>query len=99
MRSIQGDIAALGFDAKHSYEDKIQPVEQAYQALYPGVAVLGGIDLDFICRHSCEEIYNRACAMLKLGAAGGYALGSGNSIPGYVPYENYLAMICAALVN
>ena len=27
---------------------------------------------------------------------GGYALGSGNSIPYYVPQENYLAMIAAA---
>jgi len=24
---------------------------------------------------------------------GGYALGSGNSVPDYVPVENYLAMI------
>jgi uroporphyrinogen decarboxylase len=28
---------------------------------------------------------------------GGYALGSGNSIPEYVPQENYLAMISAAM--
>ena len=28
--------------------------------------------------------------------AQGYALGSGNSIPEYVPVENYLAMIRAA---
>lgn len=29
-------------------------------------------------------------------SARGYALGSGNSIPDYVPTENYLAMIRAA---
>jgi len=99
LRNIQGDIVAMGFDARHSFEDKIWPVEQAYPSLRPDIAVLGGIDVDFICRKSCEEIYNRACNMLKLGAGGGYTLGSGNSIPGYVPVEGYLAMICAALVN
>jgi len=99
LRDINGDILHLSFDARHSFEDKIWPVEQAYQALHPNIAILGGIDLDFICRQSCEEIYNRACAMLQLAEAGGYALGSGNSIPGYVPMEHYLAMICAALVN
>ena len=30
---------------------------------------------------------------------GGYALGSGNSIPVYVPPENYMAMIAAAVFN
>ena len=27
---------------------------------------------------------------------GSYALGTGNSVPGYVPQENYLAMTAAA---
>jgi len=30
---------------------------------------------------------------------GGFALGSGNSIPNYVPYDNYIAMIAAATMN
>lgn len=29
----------------------------------------------------------------------GYALGSGNSIPDYVPQDNYFAMVAAALFN
>jgi uroporphyrinogen decarboxylase len=99
LRGVYEDIVALGLDAKHSFEDKIWPVEDAYRGLHHRIAVLGGIDVDFICRRSCEEIYNRACAMLELGADGGYALGSGNSIPRYVPAEGYLAMACAALVN
>jgi uroporphyrinogen decarboxylase len=35
--------------------------------------------------------------MLRRAAAlGGYALGSGNSVPDYIPDENYLAMLQAA---
>jgi hypothetical protein len=33
---------------------------------------------------------------MVMSAEGGYALGSGNSIPEYVPFENYMAMIAAA---
>lgn len=90
-------IDDIGFDAKHSYEDKIRPVEEAYEKYNGRIAVLGGIDVDFLCRSTPEEIYHRSAAMLERAASrGGYALGSGNSIPYYVPQENYLAMVAAA---
>ena len=90
-------IDGIGYDAKHSYEDKIQPVEEAYEAFKGRIAVLGGIDLDFLCRSTPEEIFRRSRAMLERSEKdGGYGLGSGNSIPEYVPLENYLAMIAAA---
>ena len=39
--------------------------------------------------------YQRELAKTK--NKGGYALGTGNSVPEYVPYENYLAMIGCVL--
>ena len=99
LRAIEEDVFAPGgFDAKHSYEDNIEPVENAYERLAGKVAVLGGIDLDFVCRQSPREVYLRAKRMLKLTAVtGGYALGTGNSVPDYVPHQNYYAMLLAAL--
>lgn len=95
---IDDVIDGIGFDARHSYEDNIVPVEKAYEELNGRIAVLGGIDMNFLCLKTPEEVYARARAMLERAAGrGGYALGSGNSIPEYVPYENYLAMTCAAL--
>ena len=45
-----------------------------------------------------EEIRARARKMLEKGMEkGGYALGTGNSVPEYVPQENYFAMTAAAL--
>lgn len=62
------------------------------------IAILGGIDIDFICRSSTEAIRQRAAAMLKLAAeSGGYALGTGNSVPEYIDDEKYLALIDAAM--
>ncbi|MCL2494129.1 MAG: hypothetical protein FWE98_00550 [Oscillospiraceae bacterium] len=95
---ILDDLFAMGFDGRHSFEDNILPVEQAYEQLMPAagrqMAVLGGMDLHFLCTSTPEEIKSRARAMLaRASERGGYALGSGNSVPDYCPIENYLAMI------
>jgi uroporphyrinogen decarboxylase len=85
------------FDGKHSYEDNILPPEKAWSLYGDRIAVLGGIDVDFLCRKTPGEIKARARALLEMSARrGGYALGSGNSIADYVPEENYLAMLSAA---
>lgn len=95
MEDIIDDI---NYQGKHSYEDNICPVEEAYEKWGKRIAILGGIDLDFICRNSPKTIYERSKKMLELTASkGSYALGSGNSIPEYVPYDNYMAMISAAV--
>lgn len=93
---IEDIISEMKFDGRHSYEDKIKPVEKAYQELYPRLAVMGGIDVDFLARSTKEAIRKRTQAMLKLAERGGYALGSGNSVPDYIPNENFVAMLQAA---
>jgi uroporphyrinogen decarboxylase len=87
-------INNIGYEGKHSYEDNILPVEDAYERWHGEIAILGGIDLDFICRSSPEQIKERCKKMIKrTKGKGGYALGTGNSVPEYVPVENYMAMI------
>lgn len=97
LENVMDDIIDdIKYDAKHSYEDNILPVEQAYDRWGGRIAIFGGIDLDFLCRSTPEDIYRRSCRMLeKTAEKGSYALGSGNSIPDYVPEESYLAMISA----
>ncbi len=94
---IDDVIDSMGYDGRHSYEDAIEPVEQAYETQKGRIAVMGGIDVDFVCRRPPEEVYERSAAMLDRTAAGGFALGTGNSVPEYVPEAGYLAMIRAAL--
>lgn len=92
-------IDAIGFDGKHSYEDKIQPVEAAYDQYSERIAIMGGLDIDFVARREPQEVYERACNILKKTGGKAYGLGSGNSIAPYVPAENYFAMISAAVQN
>ena len=90
-------IDYLEVDGKHSYEDSILPVEDAWEEYHDRISIIGGIDVDFICRHTPDEVYRRSKAMLeRTGLGGGFALGTGNSVPEYVPTENYFAMIRAA---
>jgi uroporphyrinogen decarboxylase len=97
-REIMDDVIDdIRFDARHSYEDNIVPVEEAYDQWGRRIATMGGIDVDFLCRSTPEQVYARSRAMLERAAKrGGYALGSGNSIPEFVPQANYLAMVSAA---
>lgn len=99
LHSVMDDVIdTLKYDGKHSFEDTIQPVEQAYEQYGKRIAILGGIDVDFICRSDPAAVHERAKAMVeRAGTLGGYALGSGNSIPSYVPHEGYFAMIAAAV--
>lgn len=95
---IDDIIDDMKFDGRHSYEDNIIPVELAYDKLKGKIAIIGGIDIDFLTRATKEEVYERCRKMLfKAKEIGGYALGSGNSIPDYIPNENYFAMLQAAL--
>lgn len=95
LRDVMDEVIDdLNFDAKHSFEDQITPIEDAYELWGRRIALLGGIDMDFLARRTPEEIRQRSAAMLeKTLERGGYALGSGNSIPDYIPDENYFAMI------
>ena len=90
-------IDDIEFDGKHSFEDDILSVEDSYKRWGNRIGIIGGIDVDFLIRSTPEDIKKRCNAMLDLADDfGSYALGSGNSIPTYVPYENYKAMIeCA----
>jgi len=91
-------INYIGFDGKHSFEDTIVPIEDSYELYNGKIGLLGGIDVDFIIKHSEDEIAKRCRAMLKRAEGrGGYALGTGNSIPEYIPQEHVLAMFKAAL--
>lgn len=87
-------IEDMRYDGLHSYEDIISPVEKEWEKYHSRIAILGGIDMNFLTKSTSEEIAKRARALLRqTSEEGSYALGSGNSIADYIPYENFKAMI------
>ena len=87
-------IDDVKIDAKHSFEDTIEDVRQVKNTYGRRIAMLGGIDMDFICRGSPEAIRRRVRQTLDAcNPGGGYCLGTGNTVANYVPLENYLTML------
>ena len=95
ITAIMGDlIDEVGIDARHSFEDAIEPVTEAKARYGDRIALLGGIDIDLLCRADEPTIRARVRETLEACMpGGGYCLGSGNSIANYVPVGNYLAML------
>jgi uroporphyrinogen decarboxylase len=87
-------IDDIGIDARHSFEDNIEDVVTAHKKYGHRVAHLGGIDMDFICRATENEIRERVRYTLReCMPSGGYCLGTGNSVANYIPLDNYLVML------
>ncbi len=91
-------IDDVGIDGKHSFEDLILPVD-VFQEMYgKNIATLGGLDVNILSAGTPEDVRKRTRYLIETcGSRGRYAIGSGNSIPSYIPVENYLAMIDEAI--
>ena len=87
-------VETVKIDAKHSFEDTIEDVRDLKGSYGRKVAILGGIDVDFLCRADETAIRQRVRETLDVCMpGGGYCLGTGNSVANYIPLDNYLAML------
>lgn len=87
-------ISEVKIDGKHSFEDVIIPVQEFQQKYGDRIAVLGGMDVNILSAVTPNEIRKKTRELIETcGKRGRFAIGSGNSIPSYIPLENYLAMV------
>jgi uroporphyrinogen decarboxylase len=93
-------IEQVKIDGKHSFEDLILPVDRFQQIYGDKIAVLGGVDINILAKGTTDDVRQRTRFLRETcGSRGRYAIGSGNSIPSYIPVGNYLAMIDEALAG
>jgi uroporphyrinogen decarboxylase len=91
-------ISDVSLDGKHSFEDSIIPVNKFQEKFGDRIACLGGIDINFLSVSSPEQVRERTRWLIETcGSRGRYAIGSGNSIPSFIPVQNYLEMIDESL--
>lgn len=87
-------INDVRIDAKHAFEDTIERVSDAKRAYGRRVALLGGINVDFLCWADEASVRGRVRETLDVCmAGGGYCLGTGNSVANYIPLNNYITML------
>lgn len=92
---LMEDIIALGIDAKHSNEDQIAPFIEWIERYSGRIGLFGGFDLNLLILNNPDDVYQTVLdqGLVFRQKAKGYGLGSGNSIPEYVPVDGFLAMI------
>lgn len=87
-------IREVKIDAKHSFDDGIMPVCEFKKKFGDRLGIIGGIDVDKLCRLEEKELRRYVRKVLEeCMQTPGYVLGSGNSIANYVPVDNFLTMI------
>ncbi|MEG0050402.1 MAG: uroporphyrinogen decarboxylase family protein, partial [Clostridia bacterium] len=90
---VMEDLILAGIDAKHSNEDQIAPFPVWVERYGDRIGNFGGIDTDAVCRLSKPEMREYISRVVSQSVGhGGFAFGSGNSIPDYVPAEGFLSM-------
>jgi uroporphyrinogen decarboxylase len=94
LYSVMDKIIDCGVDALHPIEPKAMEIAEVKEKYGKKLSLIGNIDVDLLSRGNKEEIRRQVLINIeKAGYNGGYCAGSGNSIPDYVKYENYIAMI------
>lgn len=95
LQEVYNDLLGCGIDAKHSFEDQILPVWEFQKQYGRRITPLGGLDVDTVCRSGEKELraYTRGVIEKCWGEGRYWALGTGNSLPSYMPVENYLIVL------
>jgi uroporphyrinogen decarboxylase len=97
LYDVIDDLIECGFQGLHPCEPASMDIE-ALKRKYAGrLCLMGNINLDStLCLGTPSDVVEEVKLRIRtIAPGGGYCCGSSNSIPEYVPYENYVAMIQA----
>ena len=91
---VMEDIIACGVDALHPIEPKAMAIDEVKARYGDRLCLIGHVDVDLLSRGTEDQVRARVRQNIhEAGYNGGYCAGSGNSIPEYVSYANYMAML------
>ncbi len=87
-------IIDSGFNALHPIEPESMDIEEVRRRAGKRIALIGNVRVHTLATGTKQDIESLVKNRIQnYGMEGGYALGSSNSIPNYVPLENYLTML------
>jgi uroporphyrinogen decarboxylase len=99
LDEVMDDLIACGFDVVHPFEPKAMDIVAMKAKYGDRIGILGNIDLGYtLTRGTPEQVIDECKQRIaQLAPGGGYGLSSSNSIPEYVPFENFMALREAVL--
>ncbi len=95
LYDVIDDLIECGFDALHPCEPASMDIELLKSKYGDRLCLCGNINLDStLTLGTPEEVEEEVKLRIRtIAPGGGYCCGSSNSIPEYVPFDNYVAMI------
>ncbi len=95
LLDVMTDIIECGVDALHPIEPKAMDIIEVKKQFGDHLCLIGNLDVgDVLSLGSTDDVRILLEKNFKhVGYNGGYCAGSGNSIPDYINYDNYLAML------
>jgi len=91
---VLDDLKDCGVNALQPIEPQAMDIVELKRKRGKDFCLVGNIDVDLLSRGPKEHVENEVKRLLQFVApGGGFCLGSGNTVPDYAIFENYLAMI------
>jgi len=95
---ILDDLISIGFEAFHPIDPTSMDINEVKARVGRRIGIMGNIHTDLLASGTPEEVSQLTKKRIKeIAPGGGYALGSGNSVPNWARFENYQAMRETAL--
>ena len=100
LLEVFDDLIDVGIRAVNPIEPKAMNIIEVKKRYGKRLSIIGNVGVDLLARGSKEAVVEETMRLLhQVGPGGGYCLGSSNSIPYYVPMENWIAMVNTTLAH
>ena len=95
ISTVIEDLIDLGITGWHPVEKQAHDINVVKAQYGDRIALLGNIDLQFtLTKGTPQQVADEVRTRIRdLAPGGGYCVSSGNSVPEYVPIDNYAAML------
>jgi len=91
---ILDELIEVGVTTLQPIEPKAMEIREVKEKYGSRLGLVGSVDMDLLARGEPEAIRATVCSLIEeVGRRGGYCVGSGNSIPNYIPVANFRAML------
>jgi len=91
--TLMEDLIALGVDVIQPIDPSCMDMAKVKHQYGDRICMVGNVSNELLRSGSIQDIEVRVKELLRdVGPGGGYCLGSGNSVPNWAKFENYMAM-------
>jgi uroporphyrinogen decarboxylase len=99
LKRLLPELVACGFDCIHPFEPPLNDIVDVKRTWGDRISLAGNIDLKAtLCLGTPDAVRAEVLTKFRaLAPGGGWLIGSSNSIPDFVPIENYRALLDASL--